>query len=514
MLLQLAPINTAGTNSSDHNAPKLAEDEILRLPVCDEMVELYFDLFHNKQQILFHRQAFLSQLSKNQIADYILLGIVALVARFSKHDYFQDTSPHERAKHYLTRALVLFNNRAESVSIQTLQGSILLSFVCSVEKQSDQSSLLAAQATCMVQLLGLPERPADFAVERETNIRLFWQAWMMDIWNSARDGRPRQLTATQDYSKPSVEDAFEDLDLEVKMIPGSHMCTFRHRGIWSEVVELTETLAEVMQVIKTWVEQPYGSIQAAVRIQQLASQLNDWNRNLPEGLQNTLENREQFRILGRGREFAVLHLIFHYQCLILYFPYLAKHSDTDVGSAATKPFDEPSREYADYCKAHARALSELMWTTNTTSGMECLWSPVNGHLLVVASTVHLYSLLFDQSPTGVPHSKTLLEQNFVMLLQLQKYWPTLKCSLIRLQAIHKACERGYGLRIFEMDAWMLDFLSNYNCDVTERFAAMDPTEHTVEMFDEIPWAIGLEWSDITAKALDIGSELNASLTFN
>lgn len=67
--------------SSHNDVIQLRRDEILRSPVCGEMINIYFDLFHNTQQILFHRKAFLSRQSKNLIADYIVLGIVALVAR-------------------------------------------------------------------------------------------------------------------------------------------------------------------------------------------------------------------------------------------------------------------------------------------------------------------------------------------------------------------------------------------------------------------------------------------------
>ena len=50
--------------------------------------------------------------------------------------------------------------------------------------------------------------------------------------------------------------------------------------------------------------------------------------------------------------------------------------------------------YAAQCKAHAMAMSEVSWDINSQKGSECFWSPVNGHLLVVASSIYLHPLLF------------------------------------------------------------------------------------------------------------------------
>ena len=74
--------SSSNGNSDNYDMRQTSKGDIHPNPVCSEVVELYFDLFHNKQQILFHRQAFLTQQRNQQLPDYIFLGMVALVARY------------------------------------------------------------------------------------------------------------------------------------------------------------------------------------------------------------------------------------------------------------------------------------------------------------------------------------------------------------------------------------------------------------------------------------------------
>jgi hypothetical protein len=91
--------------------------------------------------------------------------------RFSSNPFFRDTSPLDRAKPWFQQAIQSFNSRSELISIASLQGSILLSFVAFVEGDFHQEALLAAQAICMVQRLQLPVRLSPDHVEKEVQIR-------------------------------------------------------------------------------------------------------------------------------------------------------------------------------------------------------------------------------------------------------------------------------------------------------------------------------------------------------
>lgn len=108
-----------------------------------------------------------------------------------------------------------------------------------------------------------------------------------------------------------------------------------------------------------------------------------------------------------------------------------------------------------------------MWTTNTTPGLECIW-PINGHLLVIASSVLLHTILFEADDNLITEARCMLEHNFMMLQQMQKYWPCLEFSTSRLNAFHRACQHSM-FESFDMDDWMLHFLQEYALPVSERF---------------------------------------------
>lgn len=93
---------------------------------------------------------------------------------------------------------------------------------------------------------------------------------------------------------------------------------------------------------------------------------------------------------------------------------------------------------------------------------------MNGHLLVIASSIHLHTLLLDPCKTQVETARELLEQNFVMLNGLQKYFRYAESSFSRLRAFHRACERKGTPETFDMDRWMVKFLNRYDLAVGDR----------------------------------------------
>lgn len=279
----------------------------------------------------------------------------------------------------------------------------------------------------------------------------------MDTWSSSRSKNPRQLDARCPIPTPLEEDRFENLTAATVRQGVLHGPEARSSSIWGRIIVINETFAEVFNLMWEALELPPHSPTIESKVRELTLRLDRWNAELPEHLQLHPENIETFRLRGRLQELAVPHLIYHHQCQLLYFQYLAQDPPS-MGETV----DSAARRYVDRCKAHAEALSDLMWIANTTSGMECLWSPVNGHLVVVASTVLLHSILFNEVAEQITKVKRLLERNFIMLLQFERYWPTLEGSFARLQAFHRSCEQGDRTMTFQTNAWMLEYLTRYD----------------------------------------------------
>jgi alpha-L-rhamnosidase len=53
--------------------------------VCNELVDLYFDLIEEKQLLLFHRTTFIAEQRAGRVPEFLVLGMIALMARYIHH---------------------------------------------------------------------------------------------------------------------------------------------------------------------------------------------------------------------------------------------------------------------------------------------------------------------------------------------------------------------------------------------------------------------------------------------
>ncbi|KAL4999939.1 bacterial alpha-L-rhamnosidase-domain-containing protein [Aspergillus recurvatus] len=449
-----------GVLQSDFNLPPAS--------VCNELVDLYFDLIEEKQLLLFHRNTFIAEQRAERVPEFLVLGMVALMARFSSNPYFQGVHPWHRARPWFKAAMQSFNARSELINLASLQGSILLSFVALAEGDSAQEALLTSQAICMVRMLRLPENLSEEPIQREVEIRIFWVMWMMENWHAARVLIPKQLMASSAFKRPLEEEAYKNM--KPTDSPDQHSETrigalgLRSNGLWTWMLSLSTFHDQVMRLNDEIVQGTINEVDIRRRVREISDSLDGYLHDLPRHLQHTPENREQYFRRGLGREFTILQLNYHHQCQMLYYQFLNKKVNLPDGG-----IDHEAVIYATRCKAHATALSQVMWDTNSRPGMECLWSPVNGHLLVVASSVLLYTLLFDTDDESIARAKRLLEQNFIMLLQFRKHWSLVELSMTRLKAFHRACQMNSTQENFDMDRWMIYFLNRYDASVSDRY---------------------------------------------
>ncbi|KAE8328082.1 hypothetical protein BDV39DRAFT_174900 [Aspergillus sergii] len=457
---------------NEQNSCSVSNLDSLPSTVCNKLVDLYFNLIEGKQLQLFHPHTFISMQRAGQAPSYLVFAMIALMARFSSDPFFQNTHPWRRAVTWLKKAIQSFNNREQLVNISSLQGCILLAFVAFVEGDSDQEALLTSQAICMVQRLDLPSKLSSNPIERELGIRLFWACWGLDTWHSARTLVPRQLTASGTMKRPLEEETFLKMRADD---PDERYCeamidslSLRRCSLWNYRLALTEIHGQVMQLNDDLSQRSPNEAEIRDRVRRISGHLDRWLHDLPDNFQHTPENMIRHSERGFGREFAMQQMIYHHQSQLLYYQFL--HKTTMVEDAV---IDNESLMYAARCKAHAAALSKVMWDMNSIPGRECLWSPVNGHLLVVSSSILLYILLSDTDDQIVSGTRQLLEQNFTMLLELRKYWSQVELSMIRSKVFHQACQISGTSENFKMDSWLIQFLNRYDVQVPNRYEEPD-----------------------------------------
>jgi alpha-L-rhamnosidase len=314
---------------------------------------------------------------------------------------------------------------------------------------------------------------------------------MMDNWSSAGAKLPKQLVAAPAHPRPLEEVLFEALDPETVFFhdlePIDDAIQRRHRGLWAQMIPLTEMMSQIVEINERTVQDRLLRSKILEDVETMGNKLDSWLLRLPRELQITPENLKQYADVGHARTLVALHLGFHHHAQVLYYQFL-HHHHTDT------PAEQIQRaEFANRCKYHASELSALLWLANSTPGCECLWV-VTGHLLVISSSVQLHTLLFGDDDIQIESAKTVLKQNFEMMLNLRRYWPSLELSMSRLRAFHRACQESMHTS-FAMDQWMLVFLQRYMAPVSDRVqhALMD------DALDLPQWPTPVR---------DFGSELN------
>ncbi|KAF5573966.1 C6 transcription factor [Fusarium pseudocircinatum] len=388
-----------------------------------------------------------------------------MAARFSSNSVFDSLPPNSRAKPFLRQAMRAFNDREELVSIEALQGCMLLQFCAFVECDANQDALLSCQAIRMAQLLRLLMMQNIDRIAQEVEINVYWQVWMLDCWNSVRAEIPRQLTDRTGFPKPLQEDLFYSIPAAESTQDWAFEST-RELSVWGKIIPLTEYHAQTVKLNYDIVHDPAFNFRNIGLVRDISSKLDSWLRKLPPTLHNTAENLAAYTNRGFGRTFAEMHLTYHHTSQLLYYQFLNRYVDRNDASSAI--IDEEAQTYVELCRSHAAALSKLMWSLHSSSDLDCLWTPVNGHLLVIASTVHLHTMLLGSSSPEINMAKKLLEQNFLILQELERYWPLINIAFSRLHAFHHACQTRDASKAFNMDHWMGIFLNQFDIPMDNR----------------------------------------------
>ncbi|KUJ17890.1 uncharacterized protein LY89DRAFT_683879 [Mollisia scopiformis] len=100
------------------------QDALPPLPICLELVNLYFDFIHDQFHSLFHRPSMIEDVEKGVASPVIVLAMLALSARFSTNSFFSSINPRERSDDFARESSRLLNLR--DVSLSTVQACVLL----------------------------------------------------------------------------------------------------------------------------------------------------------------------------------------------------------------------------------------------------------------------------------------------------------------------------------------------------------------------------------------------------
>ncbi|CZR53483.1 uncharacterized protein PAC_03362 [Phialocephala subalpina] len=418
------------------------------LSICLELVNLYFDFIHDQFHSLFHRPSIVEEVESGRASPVILLAMMALSARFSNNAFFSDINPRERGDHYAKESNRLLDLR--DVSLNTVQACVLLGAFSITRGEAHAESVYYGVACRIALLLDLAHKPTSNSIEREVNVRVWWSLCMIDVWSSAGVRLPRQMPTLDDMPLPTDDVIF--LNLRHGDYPPSTFTnsTTAASPLLAQMIKLNRILLEINSLNERTVSGATSGVILENEVMDLSNALDEWHASLPPFMHDTPTNIHRYASQGLGRMFVAVYLGYYHFGQLLFYQFLHGDVHSTVLSA---------HFYANKCKAHAESLCEIIYASHSVRNCDVQYTMV-GHILVIASTVQIHTLLFSDNETQIASARRRLERNFEILSQLRTYWPTLDICFTRLQAFHKACRNSMD-ESFRLDQWMLRFLSEF-----------------------------------------------------
>jgi hypothetical protein len=281
---------------------------------------------------------------------------------------------------------------------------------------------------------------------------------MIDVWSSAGVRLPRQMPVIESMPLPMDDVVFLGLKqgeslasaLDRRSASGSS-------PLLAQMIKLNRILLEINSLNERTVSGATSGIVLENEVMDLSNALDEWHNSLPPFMHDNPRNLQRYASQGLGRMFVAVYLGYYHFGQLLFYQFLHGDCHDTVLSA---------RFYADKCKAHAESLCEIIYTANSIPNCDVQYTMV-GHILVIASTVQIHTLLFSDNEMQIVAARRRLERNFEILSHLRSYWPTLDICFTRLQAFHKACRNSMD-ESFRLDQWMLRFLSEFAQPVDDR----------------------------------------------
>ncbi|KAK4235699.1 hypothetical protein C8A03DRAFT_17598, partial [Achaetomium macrosporum] len=475
-------VSTRGDGAAPISPAALMPDRQL----CNELVDLYFRYIHVAFHNLFHRPSFEAGMLDGTIPKILVFGVFGLSARFSSHPYFADIGPQERGRPYAKEAERLLD--LHKGCLTTIQACVLLGAIQVVEMDSATESIFYTIACRLAMILDLPNSPAKTRIEQEVNLRVWWSVVATDAWSSTALGLPRAIQPRYDIDMPMDERMFLNLSPteppvyphrgpDVPLSPASD----QSKSLIAQMIKLNGILYDINTFNAKATAETLQEDRVRDAVGELSAALEAWESELPADMQYTANNLQYWADLGCGPSFVVLHINFNHASQLLFYRFLHNSLKPDATHHPSSPVaiddattQATTADYATRCRSHAANLCEIIYASSCSPATEVLY-PLAGHILVIASTVHLHTLLFGVDDAEIARARARLEHNFQIITRLQRYWPSLQASFSRLRAFHAACmdvDKHEGTDVvFRLDRWMVRFLLDFAkpVDMAERY---------------------------------------------
>ncbi|KAL6915333.1 hypothetical protein FSST1_006828 [Fusarium sambucinum] len=455
-----------GSYADDGRPRRVSSMVVPDATLAEELSNLYFRYIHITFHNIFHRETFMAQVKDSSIPKILFFGIASLSARYSTHCVFASTTPWDRGRPYRDEIKRLLD--LEHTSLTSIQACLLLAANASVEGDSRTESVYHAIASRMAMLLDLPNLPTESPLEQEINRRVWWSLITTETWSTATQSLPRFIQPRDTIPLPMDERKFALLTCDTPATsfePSncvSPACNFDPESLVAQMIRLNLLLYDIILFLNSRMMDKQGE-HSTIREydHRLHDSLDEWASNIPPRLRYSDENVTYWADEGFGAIFIILHINYNHAGQLLFYQHLYSTQEQDR-------LDDLTQQFAQRCKQHATNLCDLIYKAKQRSDTAVLY-PLAGHILCLASTVQIHTLLFEIDDDEIVAAKMRLERNFEMISSMNNYWPMNHISISRLQHFHNACLRSKN-DSFRPDGWMLRFLLGFTQYVDDRDA--------------------------------------------
>ncbi|KAL3455778.1 hypothetical protein BJX64DRAFT_271790 [Aspergillus heterothallicus] len=446
-----------------------------------ELADLYFDTLQGGFPYLFHRATFMDDVRDGSVPMILLYGVIGLSARFSADGVFGDVGPWQRGRPYVKEAERMLD--LHHVTLTTIQACVLLAINFAIDADSAAECVYLAIASRMALLLDLPNASTKSPLEKELNHRVWWSIVTTDTWCSANLCLPRAIPLSENVPLLVDERTFSEMQrddlVECGKCPDESVSLF---SPLAHLAKLNKLLYEIHQLNTKIANDCLSLTDAHDAINGLGASLDRWSSELPQDMQYTQSNMAHWTAEGFGNIFATLHINYNHASQLLFYQFLYP-SHTVSGTFSTGLVNS----YAIRCKQHAAALCDLIFNAREAHALDLRFITL-GHIVVIASTVHIHSLLFSTDEEEIRLARLRLERNFETITRLHTYWPTVSASFSRLQAFHRACLKSTKSS-FRLDRWMLRFMLEFSQPMDERVDELAGEADTSKPFGQLQYLL-------------------------
>jgi hypothetical protein len=346
--------------------------------------------------------------------------------RFSKHDCFRTSDPRSRGKVYAEEAMRLLYQELINPTVETVQACILIAHYLGGEGDVKGKHIYIGIARLHSQAVRLWETSEESdIITREIRQRTWLSVVIADKWSAADMSIQSVIHEDQSNIFPCL-DEIEFFAIKPGASSSSLNLQASKRSMWAQMAATIDIFRSINDIILS-LSLALRSIQSYQHeISRLAHQLDQWVEGLPAELTYTIPNLAFFANAGLGRTFLSMHIGHHHFRQLLYYPFLDPKQYQQPNNQALQA--HLSSRYAQLCKEHAMAVSDIAKISFRTNGCELVYF-LSGHILVVSSSIHLHTLLFSEDQTEANMARERLISNFEILMRLKIHWPVVDLSV-------------------------------------------------------------------------------------